>query len=113
MNPGDVIPLAGMITGILSVAAIGWTLARVFNGPVGQALARRIHGRGAGSDPDLLNEVLELRQQVEQLQARLTDTEERLDFSERLLAAKPPASLAIGGAAGNVESASLRGQPDE
>jgi len=75
-----------MLTGIIAIVAIGATIAKVFNGPVGQALARRISGKSGGPDPDLMTEVLELRHHVEQLGHRLGDAEERLDFSERLLA---------------------------
>jgi len=37
-----------------------------------------------------VNEVLELRHQIEELQQRIGETEERLDFSERLLAQRTP-----------------------
>ena len=40
----------------------------------------------------MLNEVLELRHQVDQVQQRLADTEERVDFSERLLAQRNEAA---------------------
>ena len=82
----DVIPLAGMLTGVLSVGALSWAIVRIFHGPVGQALAKRISGRTAEPDGELVGEVLELRHQLEQLQQRMGETEERLDFSERLLA---------------------------
>ena len=84
MNPDLWIPLGGMITGVFSVTAISWAMVRIFQGPVGQALARRLQGKSG--DADLLNEVLELRHQLEQTQQRLTETEDRIDFNERLLA---------------------------
>ncbi len=86
MGPELLIPLAGMVTGVFVIGALGWAGVRIFNGPVGQALARRLQGQHGGPDPEVMNEVLELRHQVEQMQQRLTDTEERVDFSERLLA---------------------------
>jgi hypothetical protein len=58
-----------------SIAA--WTLARVFRGPLGEALARRIGG--AGEHPGQGD------QQISDLQARVAELEERLDFTERVL----------------------------
>ena len=92
MGPQLLIPLFGMVTGILTVGALVWAGVRISNGPVGQALARRLHGQHGGADPDVMNEVLELRHQVEQMQQRLADTEERVDFSERLLAQRNEAA---------------------
>ena len=70
---GDRPPHAGMVT---------WGLVSVFRGPVGQALGRRIGGHG----PDHLeDEVLELRDVVAGLADDLRDTQERLDFTERVL----------------------------
>ena len=58
---------------------------RVAQSQIGQAIARRIHGKGA-LDPELREELYELRDQVAGLQQRLAESEERLDFAERLLA---------------------------
>ena len=61
------------------IGAIG--AAVVLRGPLGQAIADRIRG-GGGSDlppEQVLNELDELR-------TRLTELEERADFSERMLA---------------------------
>jgi lipopolysaccharide biosynthesis regulator YciM len=82
----DLVPLAGMLTGVLTVGALSWGLVRIFNGPVGQALAKKITGKVAEQDAELVGEVLEMRHQLEQMHRRLGETEERLDFSERLLA---------------------------
>ncbi len=91
-NPDIVIPVFGMITGILTTGALAWGMVRIFQGPVGQAMARRIQGRSAGpADPELLNEIDDLRLQVDQMQGRLTEAEERLDFSERLLSQRSSA----------------------
>ncbi|MEZ4456614.1 MAG: hypothetical protein R2882_08715 [Gemmatimonadales bacterium] len=81
-----------MLTGVLVMGGLGYTLIRIFNGPVGQALARRLQGKGGVADQELLNEVGELRHAVESMQQRLLDTEERLDFSERLLAQRAESS---------------------
>ncbi len=57
--------------------------------PVGRALAERIRGRHAepGYDPELLAEVQSLRTDVVELQ-------ERVDFTERLLAQRNDPQLA-------------------
>ena len=55
----------------------------VLRGPLGRALAERIAGRaGHGAD----RRTLELERQVEDLQYRLTELEERVDFTERVVA---------------------------
>lgn len=57
--------------------------------PLMRALARRIEGRHATSDPALQAEVEQLRSrlgEVEHLQQRVAELEERVDFAERLLA---------------------------
>jgi len=90
--PGDFIPLMGMFTGIVTMVVIGFTFVRVAQSQIGQAIARRIHGKGA-PDPELREEVLELRDQVTALEHRLAESEERLDFTERLLARGKEAKL--------------------
>ena len=82
--PTDFIPLMGMLTGIVTMLVIGFTIVRVAQSQIGQAIARRIHGKGA-ADPELRDEVHEIRDQVAELQHRLAESEERLDFTERLL----------------------------
>jgi hypothetical protein len=57
----------------------------VARGEIGRALADRIRG-GAGASANLLDEVAELRRDVDGLRADLAETHERLDFAERLLA---------------------------
>ena len=89
MDPDTLIPLVGMLTGIVTTGFLAWGLVRIFQGPVGQAMARRIQAKSGGGDPEVLNEVLELRSQVEDLSHRLGEAEERLDFNERLLAQRP------------------------
>lgn len=57
--------------------------------PLMRAIARRIEGKTQGADPALRGEVDELRArlgEVEALQLRVADLEERLDFAERMLA---------------------------
>jgi len=57
--------------------------------PLVRALARRLEGRPAGPDPALRSELDQLRhrlEDVEILQTRILELEERVDFTERLLA---------------------------
>jgi hypothetical protein len=82
---GEFIPIFGMITGIITTAAFFWGMVKVAQSPIGEALARRIQGRHGGYDPELTAEVAALRDQVEALQGQVIETQERLDFTERLL----------------------------
>lgn len=68
------------ILAIIFLFGGGTTICLAFS-PVGRALAERIRGRGveAPYDPELLAEVQSLRTDVVELQ-------ERVDFTERLLA---------------------------
>ena len=84
-SPRDFIPLMGMVTGIVTMVLIAVTFVKVAQSHIGQAIGRRIHGRGA-ADPELRGELEELREQVASLHQRLAENEERLDFAERLLA---------------------------
>jgi hypothetical protein len=63
------------------------SLASVFilRGPLGGALAERIRGHAA-ADSRLEGEVEQLRHELEQVKQELFDTQERLDFAERMLA---------------------------
>ncbi len=83
--------MIGELTGLVAVLAIFgvpslWLLGK---SPIGAALIHRIsHG---SESPELLAEVDELRAQLSELQ-------ERMDFSERLLAKdREPRSLEAGG----------------
>lgn len=69
----------------------GGTVAMLAFSPVGKAIAERIRGGGQSApDPEVLNELEHLRQDVTELQ-------ERLDFAERLLAQhRDPARLEPG-----------------
>ncbi len=68
----------------IPVGVVGAVAAMVaLRGPLGRAIANRIQGIPPGQEglppPELLNELDELR-------ARVAELEERMDFSERLLA---------------------------
>jgi hypothetical protein len=84
--PPEAIPIMGMLTGIVSMVLIAFVVIRVAQSQVGQAIARRISGRSGAGDEELRNEVLDLREHVANLEHRLAENEERIDFTERLLA---------------------------
>ena len=76
--------------GILAITFIfgGGSIFLLAISPVGKAIADRIrHGTqplGAGTEPEVLNE-------LEQLRADVGELQERVDFAERLLAQKQAA----------------------
>ncbi|HEX9055111.1 MAG TPA: hypothetical protein VF830_09410 [Gemmatimonadales bacterium] len=80
----ELIPIFGMITGLGIILGGVLGLVRLAQGPVGQALARRIQGHAAG-DPELAADMAELKDQVDLLRRQLEETQERVDFAERLL----------------------------
>jgi len=80
---------AALMLGILFIASTAAVL--ILRGPIGKAIGRRLEGK-AGPDAGQLQrlEELELRlANIEHDRARLGDLEERLDFTERLLASGP------------------------
>lgn len=82
---GQLIPMFGMVTGMVMTVAIIFGLVQLTRGPVGQALARRIQGRGGNADGEVQMELAELRDQVDAIRGTLEETQERLDFAERML----------------------------
>ncbi len=64
-------------------AIVMYGLVKVSRSPIGQALARRIEGQALGDTED---QVVELEEQLHSLETRVLETQERLDFTERLLA---------------------------
>jgi len=94
----ELVPIYGMITGLLITLGGIFGLVRLAQGPVGQALGRRIQGKTA-VDPDVVAEVAELREQLDQLRRQLEETQERVDFTERLLSQQRPAERLPGGGA--------------
>ncbi len=78
------VPIFGMLTGILVTGAIVWGVV--------QGLKYRYGSQQA--DPALAGEVAALREQVEQMQHQLAEAHERIDFTERLLSqARAPEPL--------------------
>jgi hypothetical protein len=86
---GEAIPVFGMITGLGIVLAGIYGFVRLSQGPVGQALGRRIQGH-TGENPEVVAEVAELKDQLDQLRRQLEETQERVDFTERLLSQQRP-----------------------
>jgi hypothetical protein len=82
------------IEGVLAITLIfgGGTLFLLSISPVGKAIAERIRSRGAipMPDPELLAEVETLRHELAELQ-------ERVDFTERLLAQRKDIEQVGGG----------------
>lgn len=77
---------------VLAITLIfgGGTLFLLAVSPVGRAIADRIRGSGEAGSRDLLEKVREsqlaLLEEIEAVRQELTDVQERLDFTERLLA---------------------------
>jgi hypothetical protein len=83
----EIAPFLVPITLFLTIGAVA-----IFRGPLGKALGERIAGRGQA--PDASAETEQLRAEVEELRWRLTEVEERMDFTERVLARhKEPGQL--------------------
>jgi len=77
------------IIALATVAAMALVLY-----PIAKALARRLEGRGVSQD--LLQQLDELRERVRDLESsqhRVAELEERLDFTERLLAQRRDVEL--------------------
>ena len=92
----NAIPLFGMLTGIITTGLFFWCVVQVARSEIGQALARRIHGRQGAIDSEVLAELGALRDQVEYFSQQLTETQERVEFTERLLSRGRAESLGDG-----------------
>lgn len=88
MDDGEVVvAIAGMLTGLLTLAAIMWGLVQY-------ARLRRQSEAAPARVGEVEERVELLAQELEQVKAQLAETHERLDFTERLLAqSHPPAQL--------------------
>ena len=58
----------------------------ILKSALGKAIADRIAGRTGGEDRRMLAEIDALRHELDQVHEQLLEVNERLDFSERLLA---------------------------
>jgi hypothetical protein len=72
MNPDQV-----MLIVVVSICA--WTVTRIFRGPLGDAIARRIGGGSGHAESGARD------QEITELQTRVAELEERIDFTERVL----------------------------
>jgi len=80
------------VLAIIAIAAVAGIALVLY--PIAKALARRLEGRGVSQD--LLQQVDDLRERVRDLEAsqhRVAELEERLDFTERLLAQRRDVEL--------------------
>jgi hypothetical protein len=87
--PGSDMPSAGVLLAAIlgSLPIVGmvvWGAVKIA-GPVSQALARRIGGTPEISE-ELRVALAQVQQELEQIRGELGETQERLDFAERLLA---------------------------
>jgi hypothetical protein len=74
------------LLGLAGLAGMSWL---VFRGPVGKALASMLEGSSGGEDPMLASRVADLEDRLQELSLetqRFLEIEERLEFTERLLA---------------------------
>lgn len=73
----------GVLIPLLAVLFVGLhSLSRTL---IGKAIARRIEG-GTGLPEAAHRHLLELQQEVDALRIEIAETQERLDFAERLIA---------------------------
>jgi hypothetical protein len=77
MDPGSVMFIMVFLVPITAI---------IVKSPLGKALADRIAGRSGGDDARLLAELDALRHELDAVHEQLLEVNERLDFSERLLA---------------------------
>ena len=80
MNPGTLgvfIPIIGLMIGFFVVFS---------RSEIGKAFAHRLSGGATTASHHLEDEVRALRGEVEALRSEVMETQERLDFAERLLA---------------------------
>jgi Tfp pilus assembly protein PilO len=72
---------------VLMIVLAGLAATVIILWPIMRAFGRRLEGKG-GADPALRSEVEQLHARIgemETLQARMAELEERVDFTERLL----------------------------
>jgi hypothetical protein len=84
----------------IGLVAVVFAAVKIF-GPVGAAIGDRLRGRRHEPDHRLAEELDALREEVRQLekmQPRMVELEERVDFAERLLA-QPSLPARVGGRA--------------
>ena len=79
MDPGSV----GVLIPIVAIGAWAWV----------RTAKLKAEGRAPGMDAETTGRMQALEQEVGLLRHELSETQERLDFAERLLAKRPPDGL--------------------
>ena len=85
-DPNLVFQNGGIDAGIVTIVVFALFVSAIILWPLMRALARRLEGKSA--DPALREEVERLQHRLEEmdgLQARMAELEERVDFTERML----------------------------
>jgi flagellar biosynthesis/type III secretory pathway M-ring protein FliF/YscJ len=85
-DPNLVFQNGGMDAGVVTIVVFALIVSAIILWPVMRALARRLEGKSA--DPALREEVERLQHRLEDvdaLQIRVAELEERVDFAERML----------------------------
>ncbi len=85
-DPNLVFQNGGIDAGVVTIVVFALIAATIILWPVMRALARRLEGKSA--DPALREEVERLQHRLEEidiLQGRVAELEERIDFTERIL----------------------------
>jgi hypothetical protein len=75
-----------MVLGLAALGGFGWL---IFRGPVGKALASMLDGGSGAEDQMLASRVADLEDRLQEVSLetqRFLEIEERLEFTERLLA---------------------------
>ena len=73
-----IVAIAGMITGIIIVSAVVWGVL--------QGIRAQANAKSRLPDPALEQEMSALRDHVDAMQQQLNEAQERIDFTERMLA---------------------------
>ena len=85
-DPNLVFQNGGIDAGIVTIVVFALFVSALSLWPLMRALAQRLEGKG--NDPALREEVERLQHRLEEmdgLQARMAELEERVDFTERML----------------------------
>ncbi|HET7043135.1 MAG TPA: hypothetical protein VFI13_14040, partial [Gemmatimonadales bacterium] len=88
--PGVEVITSGPPDGVLAATTIiiGMIVVAIIMYPLIRAWARRLEGKAGGGE-----EARQMEARVVELEHRLADVEERLDFSERMLSQREPVAL--------------------
>jgi hypothetical protein len=82
MGPDVLVPVAGMFTGVIALVTLGWTVRHW----VDRHYESRRGTTGTGGADDVARLTERLKTVEDDLSSRMLDLEERVDFTERVLA---------------------------